>query len=337
MPLEQDLIARFFTRPPRRTDVALGVGDDAAIVRPRADQELLISVDTLVAGVHFTSDIDAAALGHRSLAVNLSDMAAMGAEPVWATLALTLPAIDEEWLARFSSGFFALADEYGVDLIGGNLSRGPLSVTVQIHGYAPPGAAFRRGTARVGDLIFVTGTLGDAGLALRLGRDGDSCDERSHAYLRDRLERPRPRVREAIALRGLVHAAIDVSDGLAADLGHVLAASGVGATVRVADLPLSSAFRSCLLGGGDTSPSSGRRPALAWVDLALTSGDDYELCLTAAPEHRSKIESVLADSGCACIGMIEPRPGLRCVLGDGALYQPKKTGWEHFQASAGAH
>ena len=341
MTSEQDIIARYFTRPPQRSDVVLGVGDDAAILKPRQNVELLISVDTLVEGVHFSQDIDPAALGHRSLAVNLSDMAAMGAEPAWATLALVLPKADEDWLARFSRGFFALADEYGVDLIGGNVSRGPLSITVQIHGYAPPGGAFRRSAARPGDLVFVTGTVGDAGLALLLQREGISAaaPEDAASFLRERLERPRPRVREAIALRGLIHAAIDISDGLAADLDHVLQASGTGATLRLTDLPLSSAFRVWLRESGVLHAEAmrrrlhGRDPAFAWAELALTSGDDYELCFTASAEQRSKIEAALKGCGCACIGVIESRAGLRCLLGDGSLYRLEgEGGWDHFGA-----
>ena len=337
MPSEQDLIARYFTRPPRRADVVFGVGDDAAILQPRRDDEILISVDTLVEGVHFSPDVEPAALGHRSLAVNLSDMAAMGAEPAWATLALTLPRADEEWLSRFAKGFFALADEYDVDLIGGNITRGPLSITVQIHGYAPRGIAFRRGAARPGDLVFVTGTLGDAGLALLLAMEKTAaCAPEAMSFLRERLERPRPRVREAMALRGRIHAAIDISDGLAADIGHVAAASGAGATLRLSDLPLSAAFRSCLGKSSVLHTESmrrrlhGRDPGLAWVELALTSGDDYELCFTAAADQRPGIETVLASCGCACIGIIVPRAGLRCLLGDGSLYRLEGAGWDHF-------
>jgi thiamine-monophosphate kinase len=335
MPSERDLIARHFTRPPRRAGVVLGVGDDAAIVRPERDAELIVSVDTLVEGVHFLPDVDPFALGHRALAVNLSDMAAMGAEPAWATLALTLAGVDDAWLARFAAGFFALADEYRVDLVGGNLARGPLSITVQIHGHAPPGAAFRRDAARPGDAVFVTGTLGDAGLALLLGRTPSrDCAPGALDFLRGRLERPQPRVREALALRGLIHAAIDLSDGLAADLGRVLEASGVGATLRLADLPLSPAFRACLRAVEDSDGLRrrlrGRDAGPAWAELALASGDDYELCFTAPAERRAAVETALAAVGCACVGTIEPRPGLRCLLPDGEPYHGSRGGWDHF-------
>lgn len=340
---EFDLIARFFKRPPGgRGDVALGVGDDAAILRVPPGQDLLVSIDTLVSGTHFFPDVDAAALGHKALAVNLSDLAAMGADPAWATLALTLPAPDEDWLARFCTGFDALAREFGVALVGGDTTRGPLSVTVQVHGFAPPGAAFRRDAARAGDLVYVTGTLGDAGLALLLAGGGGAarCAPAHRAFLRERLERPSPRVREALRLRGLVHAAIDLSDGLYADLGHVLAASGVGATLSLADLPLSPAFRACAgapgvaeaLSAGDAPGPGGGEQFLPWAELALAAGDDYELCLTAAPERRAQVESALDDAGCAWarVGAIEARTGLRCVLADGAPYTPRRAGYDQF-------
>lgn len=331
---EFDLIKRYFTQSdPGRSDVLLGIGDDAAVLQVPSGVELVASIDTLVAGVHFPPDTDAVSIGHKSLAVNLSDMAAMGAEPAWAMLALTLPQADERWLSEFSRGFFALAREYKVALIGGDTTCGPLTISVQIQGFVPPGAAFRRGGARPGDLIYVTGTLGDAGLALLLGREEGIGRPDARAYLRRRLDRPEPRVHEALRLRGRVHAAIDISDGLIADLGHILEASGVGATLSLAQLPLSPAFHICLEAMIAAGHPGLRQlsPGLAWADLALSSGDDYELCFTAAPEYRARIES-LAAAGmpCTCIGVIEATAGLRCRLADGTPYLPPRRGYDHF-------
>lgn len=336
---EFDLIARHFAPPGAgRGDVVLGIGDDAALLRPPSGMELVAALDTLVAGVHFPLDTDAESIGHKALAVNLSDLAAMGAEPAWALLGLTLPEADERWLAGFARGFFALAREYGVALVGGDTTRGPLSISVQVQGFIPPGAAFRRDAARPGDLIYVTGPLGEAGLALRLGDDSVTGPAGARAHLRRRLDRPRPRVGEALRLRGLARAAIDISDGLLADLGHILRASGAGATLDLARLPLSPEFRACL-----AAMEANRHPALrsftpglAWADLALASGDDYELCFTVDPAQRPRLEA-LAAAGLpgTCIGTIEAEPGLRCRLADGTPYRPPRLGYDHF-AGAGS-
>lgn len=338
---EFELIKRYFTQPVTgRDDVLLGIGDDAAVLRMPSGSDLIAAIDTLVAGVHFPPDTDAASIGHKALAVNLSDMAAMGAEPAWAMLALTLPRPDERWLSEFCRGFFALAREHNVALVGGDTTRGPLTVTVQVQGFAPPGAAFGRSGARPGDLVYVTGTLGDAGLALLLGRQGTGPDK-ARAFLRQRLDRPQPRVREARRLRGLVHAAIDISDGLVADLGHVLEASGVGATLTLDRLPLSPEFRACLEAAKAADQPGPRPPAPApdrgpdWAELALSSGDDYELCFTVAPEHRARVESLAAsDTPCTCIGVIEAAAGLRCVRADGTAYLPTRQGYDHFAGDA---
>lgn len=331
---EFDLIRRYFTEPAGgRADVQLGIGDDAAVLRPPLGMELVAAIDTLVAGVHFPPDTDAESIGHKALAVNLSDLAAMGAEPAWAMLALTLPQADERWLAGFARGFFALARAHNVALIGGDTTRGPLTVSVQIQGFVPPGAAFRRGGARPGDVIYVTGTLGDAGLALLLGREPGIGSPDTRAYLRRRLDRPQPRVQEALRLRGLAQAAIDVSDGLLADLGHILEASGVGATLDLAQLPLSPAFRA-----GLDALSAAAHPVLrqftsglAWADLALSSGDDYELCFTVSPHQRVQMDALTAAGlPCTCIGAIDAEPGLRCRLADGSPYQPPRCGYDHF-------
>jgi thiamine-monophosphate kinase len=331
---EFDLIRRYFAQPGAgRADVLLGIGDDAAVLQPPPGLELVAAIDTLVAGVHFPPDTDADSIGHKALAVNLSDLAAMGAEPAWAMLALTLPQADERWLAEFTRGFFALARAFGVALVGGDTTRGPLTVSVQVQGFVPPGTAFRRGGARPGDLIYVTGCLGDAGLALALGRDAVVGRPTAREYLRRRLDRPQPRVAEALRLRGLARSAIDVSDGLLADLGHILEASGVGATLDLAQLPLSPAFRSCLEAMGAAGHPALRQftPGLAWADLALSSGDDYELCFTVAPGHRAHMDALAAEGlSCTCIGTIDAEAGLRCRLADGAAYRAARRGYDHF-------
>lgn len=316
---EFELIRRYFSPAGQRADVILGVGDDGALLRVPAGHELVVSIDTLVEGVHFFRDVDPDSLGHKALAVNLSDLAAMGAEPAWATLALTLPAGDPEWLESFSRGFFALASAYGVDLVGGDITRGPLTVSVQAHGFVASGRALRRSGARPDDLIFVTGTLGDAGLALLASQDSWYLPPHRLRGLKQRLERPLPRLAAGTALRGLASSAVDISDGLAADLGHILEASGVGATVFVERLPLGEAVREYVVKTGDRS-------------LPLSAGDDYELCLTVPPGRQQEVERLDAvlDCGLCCIGRIEAQPGLRCRLEDGAVLEPMSRGFDHF-------
>ena len=317
---EFDIIQRYFTRK-TNSDPALilGIGDDAALLHVPAGMELAVSVDTLVAGVHFPADTHPTDIGYKALAVSLSDMAAMGAEPRWATLALTLPEADESWLENFSKGFFELADRYGVQLIGGDTTRGPLAITVQIHGLVPAGTALRRSAARPGDLIYVTGELGDAGLALLLLQEKISVSAEQAAQAMTRLNRPEPRVKAGLALRGIAHAAIDLSDGLVADLGHILKASGVGATLHMERLPLSPAVTSVLDQAG------------GW-NLPLSSGDDYELCFTVPPANQARLLATLEDFSCVCtcIGVIEIAPGLRCKLPNGELFEPAHAGYQHF-------
>ncbi len=321
MPLSEfDLIQRYFTpTTPARDDVIQGVGDDGAVLHVPIGMDLVVSVDTLVSGVHFFADVDPAALGHKALAVNLSDMAAMGAEPAWATLALTLPQVDEVWLEAFGRGFFELAEHYGVQLVGGDTCRGPLAMSVQMHGFIQQGAALRRVGAMPGDLIYVTGTLGDAGLALQALQNHQVHSEPHAHYLKGRLERPSPRVFEGLALRGIASAAIDISDGLVADLGHILAASGVGATLEIERLPVSSAFVAVVQGDS------------CW-QLPLSAGDDYELCFTVPVEKQAKVEQVFARFGCgaARIGVIESALGLRCKLASGEILTPPSSGYQHF-------
>lgn len=303
----------------QRADVALGVGDDCALLRVPQGYELAASIDTLVAGVHFFPDCDPEGLGHKSLAVGLSDLAAMGAEPAWATLALTLPDADAAWLDAFSFGFARLAGRYGVALVGGDLTRGPLTITVQVQGLVPTATAILRRGARPCDLVCVSGTLGDAGLALRLLNAGESVSE----FLRGRLERPTPRVELGLALRGTATAMIDLSDGLAADLGHILAASGVGAELRLPDLPLSRAVRERLAADPD------------W-GLPLASGDDYEICFCVPERKRTRITALAERFGIRiqAVGRVQAETGLRCLLEDGSIWElirdQGQSGYDHF-------
>jgi thiamine-monophosphate kinase len=267
---EFELIRRYFaTLTPPRDDVALGIGDDAALLTAPRGHEVVVTTDTLIAGRHFPEDTDAQAVGWKALAVNLSDLAAMGAEPRWFTLALTLRMVDPDWLAGFAAGLGAMAREAGVALVGGDTTQGPLSITITAMGTVPAGKAIRRSGAKAGDAICVTGTLGDAALALRLLGEGGGKGEARSAdleHLRARLNRPVPRVAVGAALRDLAHAAIDLSDGLAGDLSHILEASGVGGEIRAGKLPLSPAFKAL----------SDPEDRLA---LQVAGGDDYELCV----------------------------------------------------------
>jgi thiamine-monophosphate kinase len=317
---EFDLIRQFFSHTgPDRADVALGIGDDCALLRVPQGRVLAVTLDTLVEGVHFRPGVDPESLGHKALAVNLSDLAAMGAEPAWVTLALTLPSSDEPWLAAFSRGFARLAAAHGVQLVGGDTTRGPLAISVQAHGFLELGRALRRSGARAGDLIYVTGTLGDAGLALRI-QQGLAVADEYLSYLQSRLDRPSPRIVEGQALLGIASAAIDISDGLLADLGHICEASGLGASLQLRSLPCSPAVADTVATNGD------------WA-LPLASGDDYELCFTVPPEHLERLEGVADrfECGLTCIGAIEPQPGLRCIKPDGSLLDPPSLGYDHFR------
>lgn len=312
MPSEFELIRRYFTRS-AAGDVLLGVGDDAALLQPPPGEVLAVTVDTLVAGRHFPLDTPPAAIGHKALAVNLSDLAAMGAAPRWFLLALTLPQADEAFLAEFARGLLALADSAGIALVGGDTTRGPLAVSITALGSVPAGQALRRSGARPGDNIYVSGTVGDAGLGLRLALTPEQVrlSPEAAAFVRQRLDRPVPRLALGQALRGLATACLDVSDGLAQDLGHILAASGVGAVLDAACLPLSPALR-------------GLPPEEAWR-LALSSGDDYELCFTCPPD------AVLPDAGVPVtrIGVVTEDSGLRVRAG-GRDFPVPVPGFQHF-------
>jgi thiamine-monophosphate kinase len=319
---EFDLIRDHFTHlGASREDVILGVGDDCALLRVPAGCELAVSIDTLVSGIHFLPAVAPEALGHKSLAVSLSDLAAMGAEPAWATLALTLPmslpGASPSWVAAFCRGLDTLARQHRVAVVGGDTTSGPLAISIQVHGFVPPGQAVRRRGARPGDLICVSGTLGDAGLALRTILAGQDLAE----DLRARLERPTPRVAAGLALRGQATAMIDCSDGLAADLGHILEASAVGADIALADLPLSPPVAAAVAAGADWS-------------LPLASGDDYELCFTVPAAARAALPGIAQVAGCplTVIGTIREGNDLRCSLPEGSDFHLGRTGYDHFAA-----
>jgi thiamine-monophosphate kinase len=312
------LIERIRARAASRADVVLGIGDDAALLQVPAGHELVLSTDTLVAGVHFPAETAAADIGWKALAVNLSDLAAMAATPAWVSLALTLPDGDADWLESFLDGFCELADEHGVALVGGDTTRGPLSITIAAHGFVPAGQALRRAGAGANDDIWVTGTLGDAAGALEQWRGGGL----QSAKLRFRLDRPTPRVAAGLALRELASAAIDLSDGLAADLGHVLRRSGVGAELELGRLPTSRTLAEHF---GDE---------VARWRLQLSGGDDYELCFTAAPANALAIEQAMAACGLSAtvVGRITAEPGLRLLAPDGSPFEIGAHGHVHFAA-----
>lgn len=317
MPGEFELIARHFaTLTPPRTGVVLGVGDDAALLDLLPGHELVATVDTLVEGVHFFTDCSPAALGHKALAVNLSDLAAMGAEPAWALLALTLPAADDAWLAQFASGFASLARGFDVSLVGGDTCRGPLAVSVTALGQVPRGQALRRSGAQPGDGVYVSGEIGAAGLAVLARRGEITLPPALAAHAMQRLDYPQPRVALGLALRSLASAAIDVSDGLLADLGHICAASGVGARLDLARLPLPN-------GALD----------VASRESLLASGDDYELCFTVPPRHEPALSAVASNIGCAItrIGQIGATPGLWLVDVAGQARPAARGGHDHFR------
>jgi thiamine-monophosphate kinase len=320
---EFDLIRRYFTRA--TPGALLGVGDDAALLQVSDGNVLAVSTDMLVSGTHFLPDADPFMLGHKTLAVNLSDMAAMGATPRWATLAIALPRMDggganEAWLERFSAGFFALAQQYGVELVGGDTTRGPLNLCVTIFGEVPERQALRRDSAQVGDEVWVSGTLGNAALALAhlQGHIVLSADE--FAACAPALHQPQPRIALGLALRGIASSAIDISDGLLGDLGHILEASQVAARLDLASLPVSPILRRFM------QQAQGRQ-------CALSGGDDYELCFTAPAKRHAEMMNISVRLGLplTCIGNIVAGSG--CVVHDasGNLVDAETGGYDHFR------
>jgi len=316
---EFDLIARWFTRPARRA--ALGVGDDCALLNLTPGMQLATSSDMLVEGRHFLSTVAPERLGHKALAVNLSDLAACGAQPLAFTLALALPRVDEMFLDGFSRGLLALADEHGCELVGGDTTQGPLNLCITVFGEVPPGQALLRSGARDGDEIWVSGTLGDARLALEVFRGSLALAGDAFAQVRAAMELPTPRVALGSALRGIATSAIDVSDGLLGDLGHILKRSNAGATLQVDALPRSTVLAA--------------QPLALQRNCTLAGGDDYELVFTAPPAQAAAVLAAARGAGVAVtrIGRIEPvSHGLRLVDGDGAAVDQRFAAFDHFKS-----
>jgi len=311
---EFDLISRIRARIRQRGDVVLGIGDDAALLQVPPGRELVVTADTLNAGVHFPEATAPADIGWKALAVNLSDLAAMGATPAWCMLSLSLPQADESWIDAFLDGFLALADQHGIGLVGGDTTRGPLSISVTAMGLVESGSALRRDRAQVGDDVWVTGTLGDAVAALEALLEGREVP----GSLRQRLDRPTPRVAAGLRLSAFAHACIDISDGLLADLVHVCERSGVGAEINLADLPASTELAAA-------------PPAKRWGWQAC-GGDDYELCFTASPRDRELIVQTLdfTDVSATRIGRIAMGQGVRAFDAEGKEWEPPHRGYEHF-------
>ena len=315
---EFEIIRRYFTRPARTA--VLGVGDDCALVAARKGMTLALSTDMLLAGRHFLPNADPFKLGHKSLAVNLSDLAAMGADPRWALLAIALPSANEKWIAAYAKGFFRLARRFKTELIGGDTTSGPLTIAITVIGEVAPGLALRRDAARAGDDVWLSGATGEAALGVAhlqgrvklKGRAREACLERLHA--------PEPRVKLGQRLRGLARSAIDVSDGLLADLGHVVKASGVAAELRWEDIPRARAIAECT------------NRALA-KDCLLAGGDDYELVFTAPRSRRSAIEAAARKAGVSvtAIGaIVAGRPGVRMRDSGGRIVAVPRAGFDHF-------
>ncbi|TAL90607.1 MAG: thiamine-phosphate kinase [Rhodanobacter sp.] len=320
--MEFDLIELIRQRTAQpRDDVRLGIGDDAAVLAVPAGQELAVAIDTLVDGVHFPRGTAPADIGWKALAVNLSDLAAMGASPAWALLSLTLPQADSAFVEGFVEGFVQLAQPHRLALVGGDTTRGPLTVSIAVHGFVPPGQALTRQGARVGDVVLVTGTLGDAAAGLHVLQQPARHDDGSslREFLVGRLNRPTARVAAGIALREQAHACIDVSDGLLADLGHICTASGVGAEIDAALLPRSSA----LLGLYDNTTA---------LQFALSGGDDYELCFCVPASRLAQVQADLSrlGGGATRIGRIVAGAGVRVRGRDGTWLESGSSGWEHF-------
>ena len=326
---EFDLIARYFKRPTQRA--VLGVGDDCALLAPTPGMHMAMSSDMLVEGRHFLSTVEPARLGHKALAVNLSDLAACGAEPTAFTLALSLPRIDEAWLEGFSTGLLQLANDHGCELVGGDTTQGPLNICITAFGEVPPGDALLRQNAQVGDDIYVSGTVGDARLALEVFRGTQSLDAKAFEAVRARMEIPTPRIALGIALRAISNAAIDVSDGLLGDLGHILQRSQVGAQIDTTWLQQSNTF-------GEDAQAAGISPILAqlpWnkrIEFALAGGDDYELCFTAPVHQREMVHAAAWESNTPVtrIGRITEAQGLVVMDPEGQPITRRFASFDHF-------
>lgn len=313
------LIEQYFAaQPTYRDDVILGIGDDAAVLRVPPEGQLVVSMDTLIAGKHFFPDLAPAAIAHKALAVNISDCIAMAATPVWFTLSLTMPSADPTWLEQFADGLFTLAKQHHIQLVGGDTCAGPLSITVQIHGVVPKDCFVTRSGAKPGDLIFVTGRLGAAAYACDCCYAGRDYPAAHAAYLQQRLERPQPPVAAVPALRQYASSCIDISDGLAADLQHVLTQSDVGAQIIMQQLPL--------------DPALAELPQARQLHFALHCGDDYELCCTVSPSHEQAFVAALAthDIAVSCIGEITSTSQFVLINENGQRMPLAATGHQHF-------
>jgi thiamine-monophosphate kinase len=321
VPSEFQLIQQFFQREQAEQPaegVLLGIGDDCALLQIPTGKQLAVSVDTLVADVHFPADADPELIAERALRTNLSDLAAMGADPLWFTLALTLPSATEEWLRSFSRGLFRCAREFGINLVGGDTTSGPLSITIQVMGAVDPQQALRRDGANLGDFVLVTHSLGDGAAALASIQNKINFTEADRAYLHERFYRPRPRLQESVLIRSLATAALDISDGLVADLQHICDASDLGAVIYIEDLPLSPALQSV----------ADLEQVRHW---ALAGGDDYELCFTVAPEQMPEIAMLIAQGKlqAAVVGEMIAGAKVICEL-KGEPFVLAKTGYQHF-------
>jgi len=322
--MEFDLIAKYFTRA--TPDAVLGVGDDCALLAPSPGMQLAVSSDMLLEGRHFSPQDSPAGIGHKSLAVNLSDLAAMGATPRWATLSIALPEINDAWLTAFSRGFFRMADLHGIELVGGDTTRGALTISITVIGEVPPGQALRRDGAQAGDDIWVSGVLGSAAMALAYRQGRLFMEQIDAAKVLPALYLPMPRVELGIALRGIAHSAIDISDGLLGDLGHILArsqvgAKSIGARLEFASLPTLPVVQNYL------------HEAVA-RDCILAGGDDYELCFTAPQAKRDRVLAAANDAGVSVsrIGQITTEEGLTVIGADGHPLIIEHTGYDHFAA-----
>jgi len=318
---EFDLIKHYFSQQTvKRKDVILGIGDDCALVAPPENQHLAVTTDTLVAGVHFPLNTPPRAIGHKAVAVNLSDLAAMGAEPTWISLALTLPKIDEQWLSEFSIGVFELCEFYNVQLIGGDTTQGPLSITITAQGLTPKNKSMTRANAKAGEWLYVTGELGDAALALQYMLGHIELPDNIKDKACKKLNYPKPRVLAGQAIRGYAKSAIDISDGLISDLAHICEASKVGAKLNLEDIPLSTAILETL----------GREKA---IELALTGGDDYELLFSVSEDKKVGMATALSNLGIEtyCIGQLNGTEKITTTL-DGEPFTIKVKGFEHFSS-----
>ncbi|MBL0709864.1 MAG: thiamine-phosphate kinase [Colwellia sp.] len=319
---EFELIKHFFTKQSvKRKDVLLGIGDDCAVIASTEKQNIVVTTDTLVAGVHFPLNTPARAIGHKAVAVNLSDIAAMGAKPSWLSLAITIPEVDHDWLGEFSAGVFDLCEYYNVELIGGDTTQGPLSITITAQGLTPEGKYLSRSGAKVGDWLFVTGEIGDAALALKQINQQVSLEPAFVEPIRKMLDYPKPRVLAGQALREYASAAIDISDGLIADLGHICEASSVGANIILDAVPLSTIMSNTL-------------PFDNAINLALNGGDDYELLFTVSEDNKVGMETALSHAGTkvTCIGQINASKIISTTLNNKPV-SIEVASFEHFSTT----